>query len=123
MSETYNTRDAITTVAQNYKAKFEVDEVPEYRVVKRIAKKYADGVTKGLVFADEVVVVPRAWDVYFPGGHSVRIDSEREMYRLGYMNPPPLVDMATGEEVPDTQNLSLKEQVLRNTRTRKGAMS
>lgn len=123
MSGSYNTRDAIVTDRQNIRQKFEVEEVGEHKRMQRVGKRATDGITKGLVFTEEVVVVPRAWDVYFPSGHSVRIESEREMIRLGYMNPPPLVDMETGEELPDSAlPLSPKEIVKRNTQQHRKVM-
>lgn len=123
MSFTYNTRDAVVTQTQNIRAKFEVEEVGEHKRVARVGKRATDGITKGLVFTEEVIVVPRAWDVYFPGGHSVRIEDEKEMYRLGYMNRPPMIDMETGEEVPDSAlPLSPKEIVKRNTKQVRGTL-
>jgi hypothetical protein len=123
MSQAYNTRDAIHTERQNVRAKFEVEEVGEYKRVKRFGKRATDGITKGLVFAEEVVVIPHAWDVYFPGGHSVRIESEQEMYRLGYMDRPPMVDMETGEELPASAlPLTPKQLVQRATKPVRGAL-
>lgn len=123
MSYTYNTRDAITTERQNIRAKFEVEEVGAYTRTQRIGKRADDGITKGLIFEDVRVTVPQAWIVYFPGGHSVRVESEREMIRLGYMRAPPMVDMETGEEVPDHElPLSPKQIVERNTKRTRSAL-
>lgn len=123
MAYAYNDRDPIYTDRQNVRAKFEVEEVGEYKRVKRVGKRATDGITKGLVFSDEVMVIPRAWDVYFPSGHSVRIEDEKEMWRLGYMTRPPLVDMETGEEVPDSSlPLTPKQIVQRATKSVRGAL-
>ncbi len=122
MSYTYNTRDAIATQPQNFKLKFEVEEVPAYKRTRRVGKKSADP-KGGLIFSDEVVEVGEAWNVYFPSGHSIRIESKQEMIRLGYMDPPPVVDMETGEEVPGMDNLSPKQIVQRNTHRPRGALN
>lgn len=123
MAQAYNQRDPIVTQTQNLKLKFEVDEVGEYTRKQRVGKRATDGITKGLVFTDEVITVPCAWIVYFPGGHSIRVESKEEMIRLGYMDPPPVVDMETGEEVMMTDTLSPKEIVRRqNQNTRRSAM-
>jgi hypothetical protein len=123
MAYAYNDRDPILTDRQNIRAKFEVEEVGEYKRVKRVGKRATDGITTGLVFSEEVVVIPRAWDVYFPGGHSIRVDDEKEMWRLGYMQRPPMVDMETGEEVPDSAlPLSPKQIVQRATKPVRGAL-
>jgi hypothetical protein len=123
MAYAYRTREPIVTQTQNIRAKFEVEEVGEYKRVKRIGRRATDGITKGLVFTDEVQVIPRAWDVYFPGGHSVRIESEEEMYRLGYLEAPPMVDMESGEEVPNSAlPLTPKQIVQQNTKTRRSAL-
>lgn len=122
MAYAYRTREPVVTERQNVKLKFEVEEVGEHKRMQRTGKRATDGITKGLQFTDEVVVVPKAWDVYFPSGHSVRIESEEEMYRLGYLVPPPLVDMETGEEVPMVDTLSPKEMVKRATKPSRGVL-
>lgn len=122
MAYAYRTREPVVTERQNVKLKFEVEEVGEYKRVKRMGRRATDGITKGLLFADEVVVIPKAWDVYFPSGHSVRIEDEQEMYRLGYLEPPPMIDMETGEEVPTVDVLSPKEIVRRATKPVRGVM-
>lgn len=123
MAQAYNTRDPITTQPQNLKLKFEVEELGEYTRKQRVGVRASDGITKGLVFADKVVTIPCAWQVYFPGGHSIRVESKEEMIRLGYMDPPPVVDMETGEEVQMVDTLSPKEIVRRQTQqSRRSAM-
>lgn len=35
-------------------------------------------------------------------GHSIRVKSKQDLQRLGFAETPPLIDMETGEEVPDS---------------------
>jgi hypothetical protein len=51
--------------------------------------------------------------VYFPQKHSVFIaaDDHEQLRRVGILEAPPLVDMASGEMVPQGYNLSPKELV------------
>lgn len=104
---------------QELKLKFEVEEVQNVRIAHRIGRK-VEG-SKSLTFTDVVRVVPAAWMVYFPSGHSLMVESAAEMYRLGFLETPPVVDMLTGEVVPDMENLSPKEIVKRNTQHRRMA--
>jgi len=54
--------------------------------------------------------------VYFPQKHSVFIaaDDEEQLRRVGILEEPSLVDMASGEVVPRDYNLSPKELVQRS---------
>lgn len=54
--------------------------------------------------------------VYFPQKHSVFIaaDDTEQLRRVGILDEPPLVDMASGEIVPSDYNLSPKELVQRS---------
>jgi len=54
--------------------------------------------------------------VYFPQKHSVFIaaDDTEQLRRVGILEEPPLVDMASGEVVPRDYNLSPKELVQRS---------
>ena len=54
--------------------------------------------------------------IYFPQKHSVFIaaDDHEQLRRVGVMEAPPLVDMASGEVVPQDYNLSPKELVQRS---------
>lgn len=55
------------------------------------------------------------WMIYFPQGHSlfVAADDDEQLQRIGVGDRPKLVDMNSGEEVPDNLNLSPKEIVAR----------
>ena len=54
--------------------------------------------------------------IYFPQKHSVFIaaDDHEQLRRVGVMEAPPLVDMASGEVVPSDYNLTPKELVQRS---------
>jgi hypothetical protein len=58
--------------------------------------------------------------IYFPQGHSlfVAADDEDQLQRIGVYATPPLVDMNSGEEVPNTVALSPKEIVANKQRNR-----
>jgi hypothetical protein len=123
MSQAYRVRDPVVTTPQNMKLKFEVEEIGPYKRTQRVGKRATDGITKGLVFSDEAVEYPGAWVVYFPSGHSIRVESIEEMQRLGYMEPPPVIDMETGEEVMSSgHTLSPKEVVKRATAERRSIL-
>lgn len=123
MSGSYRVRDALVTQPQNMKLKFEVEEIGPYKRTQRVGKRATDGITKGLVFSDETVEYDSAWMVYFPSGHSLRVETKDEMVRLGYMEPPPVIDMETGEEImPTGHTLSPKEVVKRATAERRSVL-
>lgn len=58
--------------------------------------------------------------VYFPQGHSmfVAADDEEQLQRIGVLEQPRLVDMNSGEEVPNDMALSPKEIVERKQHNR-----
>jgi len=58
--------------------------------------------------------------LYFPQGHSIFIaaDDKEQLHRLGVLSDPRLVDMSSGEAVPEEYNLTNKELVERKTRNR-----
>lgn len=53
------------------------------------------------------------WFIYFPQGHSmfVAADDVDQLNRIGVNGKPKVVDMNSGDEVPDNLNLSPKEIV------------
>lgn len=53
--------------------------------------------------------------IYFPQGHSVFVaaDDIEQLQRIGVLGPAKMVDMNSGEEIPDNLNLSPKELVER----------
>lgn len=68
----------------------------------------------------ETVKEPAGWMVYFPNGSSIRVRTEQEMMRCGFMEPSPLVDMESGDIIPQQQTNPLKrrsEQVTHSRQT------
>jgi hypothetical protein len=63
---------------------------------------------------------PDGYMVYFPQGHSIFIaaDDKEQLHRVGVLSDPRLVDMESGEDVPQDYNLSPKEIVERRTKNR-----
>jgi len=97
--------------AQNIQPMFEVEILEGTEKVTRTY--FDDGVMQ--TATEEV---PRGWNVYFPAGHSIRIRTDTEMRRLGFLESPSLLDMESGESV-QSMNMSLKENTRRKTRSRK----
>lgn len=66
-----------------------------------------------------------AYMVYFPQGHSmfVAADDVDQLSRIGVLEQPRLVDMNSGEEVPEDVVLTPKEMVERSQRNRPRARS
>jgi hypothetical protein len=58
--------------------------------------------------------------IYFPQGHSIFVaaDDEEQLQRIGVLNDPRLVDMESGEIIPENYALTPKEIVERKTRNR-----
>jgi hypothetical protein len=58
--------------------------------------------------------------IYFPQGHSIFVaaDDEEQLQRIGILNDPRLVDMESGEIIPENYALTPKEIVERKTRNR-----
>jgi hypothetical protein len=58
--------------------------------------------------------------IYFPQGHSIFVaaDDTEQLMRIGVLDNPRLIDMATGEIVPESYNLTPKEIVMRKEMNR-----
>lgn len=111
---------------RNVKPKFEIDKLPGTKS-RRIAtpkmdpeKKDKHGNPKLLGGFDYVEKeVDAGWMVYFPSGSSIHVWTREEMERQGFLAPPELVDMDTGDSVAPTPEVSLKKHSERKThRTR-----
>lgn len=66
------------------------------------------------------VIYTKRYVLYFPQGHSIAIpaDDVEQLTRLGVFRDPRLVDMETGEEVPQDFGLTPKDIVLRKQSNR-----
>jgi len=64
--------------------------------------------------------VTEGYMIYFPQGHSIFVaaDDTEQLRRIGVLQDPRMVDMESGEEVPDGFGLSPKEIVERKTQNR-----
>ena len=99
-----------------------------YRTIMKIEEDVkeitnAAGVTRKVVTRKMVPTKERfteAYMLYFPQGHSIRIpaDDEDALRRLGVLEPQPLVDMNTGELVPQSMQQDLESLVSSKTRNR-----
>lgn len=98
----------------NVQPRFEVYPVEKEGLTRKICKPMKDG---GFTY-EEVPETRECFDVYFPGGHSVRIHGREELARLGYTKAPDLVDMDTGDVIARGQT-SLKEMAQRTTKVSK----
>jgi len=92
---------------RNIKPRFEVHPINRM-VTETHYRRTEDGVNEAYS-----VQVPYGYDVYFPAGHSIRVRTDEEMQRLGFMDPPDLIDMDSGDVVGQSQPVSLQQVVMR----------
>ena len=93
---------------ENIKPRFEVHKL-EGTGKKRVATPKKDKQGKllgGFDYKD--IEVDAGWNVYFPSGASIHIWTQEEMERQGFLRPPGLVNMETGDEVAPMSDTSLK---------------
>lgn len=62
---------------------------------------------------------PGGFMVYFPNGASMRVRTQEELVRLGFAEPAPLVDMTTGEIIPQPQADALRRRSEQMTSSRR----
>ncbi len=67
------------------------------------------------VFHKREVEAPAGFMVYFPQGHSIRVESQEQLERLGFAGHSGMVDMDTGDFVEDASPTDLKSVVERAT--------
>lgn len=70
----------------------------EKTVFKFSKEKIAEGKYR-TIKTEEKVSIPYGFMVVFPKGHSVFIESEEELHRLGFSGDAQMVDMETGDVV------------------------
>lgn len=99
---------------QNIKPRYEVHR-NDTMVTETRYRRNEDGINEAYT-----VEVPYGYDVYFPAGHSIRVATDKELQRLGFEQPPDLIDMDSGESVGTMRPLSLKQQVQRHVSASKG---
>ena len=105
----------------NVKPRFEVHKL-EGTAIRTIAtpKTSKDGKLLG-GFDYEDTEVDAGWMVYFPSGSSIRIWTEEEMQRQGFLSDPHLVNMETGDDMGPTTDTSLKSRSEQKERVTKSS--
>lgn len=111
---------------QNVRRKYEVHKVPEEdrtkRKITKLALQSKRKGKKGKRASFEYTEEPdtrEQYDVYFPNGHSLRIVGGPEALEeagLSASENAGLVDMNTGEEVDEMEEVDLRSVVARKTR-------
>lgn len=116
-------------MAVDIKAEFQVEKVTG--TFKRTITNLEETHTKRMIGGVERILTTRkmvpvedvfteAYMIYFPQGHSMLVaaDDEEQLMRIGVLRDPKLVDMESGEDVPEGFSLSPKEIVERKQRNR-----
>lgn len=109
-----------------FRRRFEVYPVPDEertsRVVTQLVVQSKRKNKRDAFETKEVKDEREQFDVYFPNGSSIRIIGRDELERLGLHEGAGLVDMETGEDVPENfEPMTLRELVARNTQLPRGA--
>lgn len=97
---------------------FMVKELPPFTRVEKVPVFEAAINEKGQKYKrlsgweDTEVEHPGGWMVFFPQGHSVRIDSEDVMRKQGFFNRSGLIDMDTGEPVEESGEMDLEQMII-----------
>ena len=105
----------------NVKPRYEVHKLSG-KAAKKIAKPKVDGKGKLLGGFDyEDVEVDAGWMVYFPNGSSIRVWTEEEMKRQGFLSDATLVNMETGDDMGPSNNKSLKSHSEQKERVTKSS--
>ena len=108
-------------MSENIKKRFEVHKL-DGKLKRRIAKPKIKVDDKGKPVLNDKgnsillggfdygdVEHDAGWMVYFPNGSSIHVWTKEEMERQGFLNPPDLVDMDTGDTVDPSRVTSLKD--------------
>lgn len=96
----------------NIMPKYQVEKIETPVIVGR--QKWVQG--KG--FETERLEVTGGYMVYFPQGHSIFVESDEKLAALNLDDEPRLVDLTTGEEVPE-EFMSVKRLVETKTSRRR----
>lgn len=114
--------------------RYEIEEVPDAVVMQRVFRYVKERDENGKLIkdengkvsqkrTDEVIDIAKGqpvYDVYFPQGHSLRVVGEQSLKELNLDGDPPMIDMNSGEDVPEGFN-SLKALVASRTHTKRRA--
>lgn len=114
--------------------RYEIEEVPEAVVNVKVFRYVPELDEEGKVIRDEngrirkvrtdkvenIAEGQKVYNVYFPQGHFIQVVGEQSLKDLNLDGEPKLVDMNSGEEVPEGFN-SLKALVASKTHSRRRA--
>jgi hypothetical protein len=105
----------------NVKPRFEVHKL-DGKAMRNFAKPKTskDGKLLG-GFEYEPTEVDAGWMVYFPNGSSIRVWTEEEMVRQGFLDNPHLVNMETGDDMGPSTHASLKSRSEQKERVTKSS--
>lgn len=96
---------------------FEVEPFTGEYTKKVYTAKKDEKTGKHLGFTTEDKTFKGGYMVYMPAGHSIHVETDEELIRLGFATDPKLIDMNSGEEVPGSVSLKRRvEAKTRNTR-------
>lgn len=117
-----------TATTSHVKKAYEVHKIKKHTVKVMEAQfedtgevtKRGKPITQYVGMKEVATVVENGYMVYFPRGHSIFVESEAELTRLGLHHEGGLVDMQTGEyvdQIQDPRTMSLKDYVQRTNRS------
>jgi hypothetical protein len=112
--------------------RYEIEEVPDAVVMQRVYRYEPEKDDEGKIIRNEKGVArqvrkeevvniaegKKVYNVYFPQGHSIQVVGEQSLKDLNLDGDPKLVDMNSGEEVPEGYS-SIKALVASKTRSRR----
>jgi hypothetical protein len=95
-------------IKANARKAFEVEPLGELHKHKIVVQEWNKDARKFTPVEKEIV---GGYMVYFPQGHSMFIESEEQLQRLGLNSVSGLVDMDTGMNVDDINPESIRERI------------
>ena len=96
-------------MSADIKPRFQVEKL-QGKAMRQFKKQLTD--KKGNLiggFEEYEEEVDAGWMVYFPSGSSIRVWTEDEMVRQGFLDDPDLVNMETGDVVGKAGTVDLKK--------------
>lgn len=100
--------------------RFQIEPIEDRLISETIMRIEVDEDSKTRRFIREQVdrVVPLSYMVYFPGGHSIWVESKNDLVRLGLIESENYeIDLETGLPVAPPRHVDLKSRVERATRS------
>lgn len=100
--------------------RFQIEVIEDRLLEQTVMRIEVDEDTKARRFVREQVqrVVPISYMIYFPGGHSIWVESKNDLVRLGLTENENIeIDLDTGLPVTPPKQTDLKARVERATRS------